>query len=70
MEESPFLESLLSQSQSIPGFLDGRLTKFIKIEDNLNIFQNGRRPQFFLKWKTTSIFWKKENDQNIFSSFY
>jgi hypothetical protein len=29
------------------------------MEDNLISFENGRRPQFFGKWKTTSIlFWK------------
>ena len=27
-----------------------------KLEDNLNFLVNGRRPQFFGKWKTTSIF--------------
>ena len=27
-----------------------------KLEDNLNCLVNGRRPQFFGKWKTTSIF--------------
>ena len=29
---------------------------FLKMEDDLNIFENGRRPQYFWKWKTTSIF--------------
>jgi hypothetical protein len=26
-----------------------------KMEDNLNFLENGRQPQFFGKWKTTSI---------------
>jgi hypothetical protein len=30
-----------------------------KVEDDLNFFGNGRRPQFLPKWKTTSIFWTK-----------
>ena len=45
------------------------------MEDDLNILENGRRPQYFLngrrpqyfwKWKTTSIFLKLEADLNIF----
>ena len=28
------------------------------MEDDLNMFENGRRPQFFGKWKTTSLFQK------------
>ena len=28
---------------------------FLQMEDDLNFFTNGRRPQFFDKWKTTSI---------------
>ena len=35
---------------------------FNKIEDDLNILQNGRRPQFCTKWKTTSILYKMEDD--------
>ena len=35
-------------------------------EDKLIIFENGRRPQYFWKWKTTSIFLKIEYDINIF----
>ena len=45
---------------------------FVKMEDDLNIFENGRQPHFFLKkwmmtyifwkWKTTSIFLKMEDD--------
>ena len=35
------------------------------MEDDLNIFENGRRPQFFRKWKTTSIFLKMEDDLNF-----
>ena len=36
------------------------------MEDDLNIFENGRQPQYFWKWKTTSIFLKMEDDLNIF----
>ena len=32
------------------------------MEDDLNFFENRRRPQKFLKWKTTSIFWKLEDN--------
>ena len=32
------------------------------MEDDLNIFENGRRPQFFGKRKTTSIFLKMEDN--------
>ena len=38
------------------------------IEDNLNIFENGRRPQYFWKLKTTSIFLKMEDNLNIFEN--
>ena len=34
------------------------------MEDDLNIFENGRRSQYF-EWKTTSIFFKVEDDLNI-----
>ena len=35
------------------------------MEDDLNFEGNGRRPQFFWKRKTTSIFGKIEEDINI-----
>ena len=35
---------------------------FSKMKDDLNFFKNGRQPQFFHKWKTTSTFSKKEDD--------
>ena len=48
------------------------------MEDNINIFSNGRQPQLFLlngrlpqyfgKWKTTSIFWQMEEDINILAN--
>ena len=38
------------------------------MEDNLNIIENGRRPQYFWKWKTTSIFLKIEDDLDIFEN--
>ena len=37
------------------------ITKLNKKEDNLNIFENGRRPQIFGKRKTTSIFKIEDN---------
>jgi hypothetical protein len=36
--------------------------KFLKMEDDLNILDNGRWPKCFEKWKTTSMFWKMENN--------
>ena len=39
-----------------------------KLEDNLNCLVNGRRPQFFGKWKTTSIFLYIENKLNFFAN--
>jgi hypothetical protein len=36
-----------------------------KMEDNLNILANDRRPQYFGKWKTTSIVWQMEDHLNI-----
>ena len=30
------------------------------MEDDLNILANGRPPQYFGKWKTTKIFWQRE----------
>jgi DICT domain-containing protein len=36
------------------------------MEDDLNFFLNGRRPQFFFKWKTTSILLKMEDNLNFF----
>jgi hypothetical protein len=35
------------------------------MEDDINFSGNGRRPQFFRKWKTTSFFQKKEDDLNF-----
>ena len=39
----------------------GILTYFLLIISS----QNGRQPQYFGKWKTTSIFWQMEDDLNI-----
>ena len=36
------------------------------MEDDLDILENGRRPQYSWKWKTISIFLKMEDDLNIF----
>ena len=35
------------------------------MEDDLKIVANERRPQYFGKWKMTSIFRKIENDNNF-----
>ena len=35
------------------------------MEDNLNFFLNGRRPQIFEKWKTTSNFGKWKTISNL-----
>ena len=35
-----------------------------KLQDDLNILANGRVPQYFGKWKSTSIFWLMEDDLN------
>jgi hypothetical protein len=38
------------------------------MEDDLSFLENGRRPQFFFKWKTTSILLKMEDDLNSFEN--
>jgi hypothetical protein len=49
----------------------------LQMENDLNMLRNirkpcffpiGRRPQYFAKWKTTSIFWHMEDDLNILES--
>ena len=35
------------------------------MEDNPNFMANGSGPQYFGKWKTTSIFWQIEDDLNF-----
>ena len=35
------------------------------MEEDLNILANGRRPNYFGKWKTTSIFCQIEDSLNI-----
>ena len=35
------------------------------MEDDLNFFTNGRRPQFFYTWKMMSIFRKIEDNFNL-----
>jgi hypothetical protein len=37
------------------------------MEEDLNILANGRQPQYFGKWKTTSIFCQMEGDINFFT---
>jgi hypothetical protein len=37
----------------------------LKMEDNLTFFENGRRPHFFCKFKTTSHFLQMEDDLNF-----
>ena len=34
-------------------------------ERDLNFLANSRRPQYFGKWKMTSIFWQMEDDLNV-----
>ena len=34
------------------------------MEEDLNILANGRRPQYFGKWKMISMFWQMEDDIN------
>ena len=56
-------------------FSQSKVTSIIwKMEDNLNYLEDGRRPQLFEKWKTTSIFskskmtrlfWQMENNLNV-----
>ena len=51
-------------------FLNGSQPQFFLMEDHLNSFENGRtqflengrRPQLFRQWKTTSIFYKMEDN--------
>jgi hypothetical protein len=38
------------------------------MEEDLNILANGRRPQYFGKWKMTSIFWQIEDDLNVLAN--
>jgi hypothetical protein len=40
-----------------------RCPQFLKMEDNLNFFKNETQPQYFQKWKTTSIFFKMEDNR-------
>jgi hypothetical protein len=35
------------------------------MEEDRNILENGKQPQYFGKWKTTSIFWRLEDDLNF-----
>ena len=39
-----------------------------ELEDNLILLVNGRRPQFWGKWKTTSIFVQMEEDLKFYSN--
>jgi hypothetical protein len=38
------------------------------MEDDHNFVPNARRPQYFGKWKTTSVFWQMEDDFNILAN--
>jgi hypothetical protein len=38
------------------------------MEDDLNFVQNGRPPQYFGKWKMTSIFRQIEDNLNILAN--
>ena len=37
----------------------------LNIEDNINNLSNGRQSQYFVKWKTTSIFCKIDENLNM-----
>ena len=50
-----------------PPYMEDDLN-FSKMEDNLNFCKNGRCPQFFGKWKMTSIFLKIEDDLIFFEN--
>jgi hypothetical protein len=39
------------------------------MEDDLNVFKNGRRPQFFQRWKTTLIFFKNGRQPQFFQKW-
>jgi hypothetical protein len=39
----------------------------LELEDDLNSWANGRRPQFFGKWKTTSILWQNGRQPQFFA---
>jgi hypothetical protein len=38
---------------------------FSQMKDDINILANERRPQYFGKWRTTSIFWRMEDNLDI-----
>ena len=40
-----------------------------ELEDDLNCLVNGRRPEFFGKWKTTSIFLYIEDELKFFDKW-
>jgi hypothetical protein len=44
----------------------GFLLSKLYMEDDNNLFPNGRRPQYFCKQKTTSISWQMEDNLNVF----
>ena len=59
-------------SESLKKFLQTKMLDsigqphFWQMEAGLNVFKNGRRPQVFQKWKTTSIYTKIEDDLHVF----
>ena len=38
------------------------------MEDDLNILAIGKQPEYFGKWKTTTIYWQMEDDYNILAN--
>ena len=42
------------------------ISNFCQMEDDLNFFSNGRRPQLFFKWKTTPFFSNRRRPQILF----
>jgi hypothetical protein len=54
-------------------FENGRRPHFLKIEDNLNVFENGGRPQSFengRRTKKTSIYLRMEDDLKKNSRYF
>ena len=39
-----------------------------KLEDDLGFLANGRQPQFFGKWKMTSVLWQMEDDLSFLAN--
>jgi hypothetical protein len=49
-------------------FSYGRQPTFFQMENILYFLVNGRRPQYFGKWKTTLILWQMEDNLNVLAN--